>query len=63
MKSICMFCGKEHRTKKPKLCAAKGQIMSSYARKVGTDNLWKIFHLIETGEIDLDREAKKLLKA
>ena len=60
MKSICMFCGKDHKSKiKPAMCQAKGEIMTSLTQQFGTRDYWKILHGVETGLIPLTDLAIK----
>lgn len=59
MKSVCMFCMKEHKTKRPALCIAKGDILKEYLKHVKAR---QVFVGIESGTIDLEGEALKLVK-
>lgn len=63
LKTICMFCGKQHKTKTPELCKAKGKLMSSYMQSVQPKERWSVFHAIDRGMINLEAEAKKLIAA
>ena len=58
-KTMCMFCGRGHRGKTPKLCKNKGKILSKY---VSQNDIWRVFQAVENGEIDLDGEATRLFK-
>lgn len=60
MRKVCMFCMRSHKVK-PKLCDAKGKVLSAYAKSVPIRDFWKVMHGIETGLIDLDGEAHRLL--
>lgn len=55
-----MFCMHSHKVK-PKLCKAKGDVLSAYANSIPKRDFWKVMHAIEHGIIDLDGEAIRLL--
>lgn len=59
---FCIFCGKNHKKIRPKLCEAKGVIMRSWLRALGAEQSWKFFHAVERGIIDLDGDAMRLVK-
>lgn len=62
-KTMCLFCGKVRtRGRHPEICKAKGIIMRSYALKLPKRDFWKVLHAIESGIIDLDGEATRLLQ-
>lgn len=44
MKTMCFFCGKSHRTKKPKRCTEAGAKMSALVRQVPT---WVVMRVLE----------------
>lgn len=58
MKKLCMFCMKEHRGRRPALCAAKGEVMRAYAAKY---EMWQVLLAIRHGQIKLEEEAHALL--
>jgi hypothetical protein len=67
-KSMCLFCGKDHR-KTPPLCHAKGKVIEAYAKALAVDRkstpsreMWRVLYGIQNGLIDLELDAKKFLK-
>ena len=56
-KTICMFCAKSKC--KTELCDAKAQVIKAYC-KAGV-KVWQVMHGVETGQLQLDKEAKAYL--
>ncbi len=59
MKKICLFCGEEHKRRRPALCVAKGDIIREYV-KAGVQ-YWQVMAGIERGIIKLEAEAYLLV--
>ncbi len=60
-KTLCLFCTRQHRAKVPALCKAKGDIIRAYI-KSGV-KLWQVMAGIHRGLLDLEHEARMLVKA
>jgi len=62
IKSFCMFCGKPHKSSKPKLCTAKGKVLRGYLEQVPARDAWKVFHGIKTGLLPFTEDAMRLVQ-
>ncbi len=60
MKKVCIFCMRQHKSRRPKLCQAKGEVMRSYVDK-GLQ-MWQIMRGIETGIIKFEAEASAIVR-
>ena len=57
---ICLFCGKNHKDKTPKICKAKNAICNLYSSR-GVP-AFQIMMGIKSGAIDLEGMAKLIVK-
>lgn len=62
IKTICLFCGKSHKSYKPKLCKAKGEVMRGYLKAVPKRDAWKVFAGIHSGLLPFESDALRLVK-
>lgn len=61
MKTVCLFCGREHKKSKPQLCLAKAKIIRNHLKGVSEEDFWELYLDIELG-IKLEDEARRLLR-
>lgn len=62
MKTVCLFCGREHKKSKPQLCLAKAEVMRKHMKGVPRHECWLLIRNIELGIINLNGEARELLR-
>lgn len=49
MRSMCLWCGKDHKGKAPKVCKAKSTLMSAVCQKIEP---WKAMMVLESQGTD-----------